>query len=101
MPEKKLISTATLAHRLGDPSVAVVDCRFKLGEPSWGHRAWTAGHIAGATYADLEKDLSGPTNGANGRHPLPDVPTLAHTLGRLGIANHMQVVAYDQDVGMF
>ena len=39
--------------------------------------------------------------GTNGRHPLPDPATLAQTLGRLGIATGVQVVAYDQDNGMF
>src|SRR5205814_610741 len=47
------------------------------------------------------RDLSGPKTGTNGRHPLPDPETLARTLGRLGIADGMQVVAYDQDSGMF
>ncbi|HEY2908469.1 MAG TPA: sulfurtransferase, partial [Vicinamibacterales bacterium] len=45
--------------------------------------------------------LSGAKTGLNGRHPLPDAATLARALGRLGIANEFQVVAYDQDNGMF
>ena len=42
-----------------------------------------------------------PRAGTNGRHPLPDPHTLAQTFGRLGIASGVQVVAYDQDNGMF
>src|SRR5207248_7135263 len=52
-------------------------------------------------YAHLDRDLSGPKTGANGRHPLPDPQTLAATFGRLGIASGVQVVAYDQGNGMF
>ena len=37
----------------------------------------------------------------NGRHPLPDPHALAQTFGRLGIESGMQVVAYDQENGMF
>jgi thiosulfate/3-mercaptopyruvate sulfurtransferase len=40
-------------------------------------------------------------SGQNGRHPLPDPATLVRTLGRFGIASGVQVVAYDQDNGMF
>ena len=39
--------------------------------------------------------------GRNGRHPLPAPATLARTFGRLGIGEGIQVVAYDQDAGMF
>jgi thiosulfate/3-mercaptopyruvate sulfurtransferase len=45
--------------------------------------------------------LSGPKTGTNGRHPLPDPHALARTFGRLGITSGVQVVAYDQDNGMW
>ena len=96
-----LISTAALSLRLDDPELVVVDCRYALGSPDWGEDAWAAGHIRGAVYADLERDLSGPKTGKNGRHPLPDVAALARTFGRFGISGGSQVVAYDQDTGMF
>src|SRR5262249_32315390 len=57
--------------------------------------------IPGAVYAHLDRDLSGATTGRNGRHPLPDPATMAETLGRLGIDAGTQVIAYDQDSGMF
>ena len=101
MAFKTLISTDVLAARLADPFWAIVDCRFKLNDVAWGEREWVAAHIPGAMYADLDRDLSGPKTGANGRHPLPDVAVLARTLGRFGIASGKQVVAYDQDNGMF
>jgi thiosulfate/3-mercaptopyruvate sulfurtransferase len=96
-----LLATETLARHLGDPLFAVVDCRFKLEDPAWGERVYTSSHIAGAVYAHLDRDLSGPRTGANGRHPLPDPNDLTRSLGALGIDAEVQVVAYDQDSGMF
>ena len=94
-----LISTGVLASHLDDP--VIVDCRFKLDDEAWGAREYASLHIPGATYAHLDRDLSGPTTGTNGRHPLPDPQTLAATFSRLGIAGGVQVVAYDQDNGMY
>ena len=96
-----LISTDLLSAHLTDRAFAIVDCRYKLDDEPWGEREYAARHIPGAVYAHLGHDLSGPKTGTNGRHPLPDPHTLAHTFGRLGIASGMQVVAYDQDSGMF
>jgi len=84
---------------MDDP--VIVDCRFKLDDVSWGEREYAAGHIPGAVYAHLDRDLSGPKNGTNGRHPLPDPAAAARTFGALGIASGVQVVVYDQDNGMF
>jgi thiosulfate/3-mercaptopyruvate sulfurtransferase len=101
MPLRTLVDTTTLAALLTDSAVAVVDCRFTLDDASWGEREYTAGHIPGAVYADLDRDLSGATTGTNGRHPLPDPAAFARTAGRLGIDSNVQVVAYDQDAGMY
>ena len=101
MTFRTLVSTDALATQLDDRSLAIVDCRFKLDDVSWGEREWGAGHIPHAVYAHLDRDLSGQKTGKNGRHPLPDVSALAGTLGRLGIGNDTQVVVYDQDYGMF
>jgi thiosulfate/3-mercaptopyruvate sulfurtransferase len=95
-----LISTGVLAAHLDDPFV-VVDCRYKLDDETWGAREYAAAHIPEAVYAHLGHDLAGPTNGTNGRHPLPDPDALANTFGRLGITSGVQVVAYDQDNGMY
>ena len=98
---RTLISTAVLASHLDDPAYAIVDCRAKLDDPAWGARQHAASHIPGAVHADLTHDLSGPKTGSNGRHPLPDPDALARTFGRLGITGGVQVVAYDQENGMF
>src|SRR3982751_3870735 len=96
-----LISTAALALHLDEPAYAVVDCRTKLDDEGWGAREYEAAHVPGAVYADLNRDLSAPKTGSNGRHPLPDARALAARLGQLGIGSGVQVVAYDQDNGMF
>lgn len=96
-----LIDAETLHQRLHAADWVVVDCRFDLAEPEAGRRAWQAGHIPGAVFADLERDLSGPRTPELGRHPLPDPDGLAAWLSRHGIGNDTQVVAYDSGPGMF
>lgn len=96
-----LIDTETLAAHLNDESFRIVDCRFALNDPAWGEQVYTASHIPGAVYADLSRHLAGRPTGTNGRHPLPQAGDLRRTLGELGIDQDRQVVAYDQDTGMF
>ena len=96
-----LISTSQLSTCLTDPSWVVVDCRYDLRNKEWGFEQYLAGHIPGAVYASLSKDLSGPKTATSGRHPLPDPESIANTFGRLGITRDKQVVCYDQDTGMY
>ncbi|VEB45628.1 Rhodanese-like domain [Chromobacterium violaceum] len=67
-------------------SLIVLDCRFQLDNPDYGHAAYEQGHIPGAHYLHLDYHLSGSKNGQNGRHPLPDGQRLAVDLGALGVA---------------
>ena len=101
-----LIEPAELAaplsrHPAGEPDWAIMDCRFDLPRPEWGASAYAAGHIPGAHYAHLDRDLSGPITPTSGRHPLPGVERLAETFGRWGIDEQTQVVAYDQGNGAY
>ena len=96
-----LIGTADLAAHVADSHWMTVDCRFQLADPAWGEHEYLTAHIPGAAYAHLNRDLSAPTTGANGRHPLPDPAELVRTFARLGLGAGTQVVAYDQDNGMF
>jgi thiosulfate/3-mercaptopyruvate sulfurtransferase len=96
-----LIDTPTLSEHLGDQAFAIVDCRYDLTDGTWGQRQYAERHIPGAVYASLDADLSGEKTGLNGRHPQPDPATLAQVFGRLGIDASVQVVAYDQDNGMY
>jgi thiosulfate/3-mercaptopyruvate sulfurtransferase len=99
-----LISTDALASHLDDNWV-IVDCRFDLQNEHWGREQYLKGHIPGAVYASLSHDMAGPRTGSNGRHPLPSIDALAATVGRLGISSGAlaptQVIAYDQDSGMY
>ena len=96
-----LISTEALAQHLDDPAFVIVDCRHNLADVDAGERAYRAAHIPGAVFLHLDRDLSGVKTGRNGRHPLPDVSTLAATFGRTGIDNARQVIGYDQNSGMW
>jgi thiosulfate/3-mercaptopyruvate sulfurtransferase len=96
-----LIEPLELARHLGDPQWAIIDCRFDLARPDWGASAFAAGHIPGALYAHLDRDLSGPRTPGSGRHPLPSPAVLAATLSRFGIDATVQVVVYDQGAGAY
>jgi len=80
-------------------ALAIVDCRHDLARPQWGAESYAAGHIPGAVFAHLDRDLSGPVRATSGRHPLPDLERLAATLGGWGIDDSVQVIAYDQGSG--
>jgi thiosulfate/3-mercaptopyruvate sulfurtransferase len=94
-----LIDAASLAARLGAPDLALFDCRFELGNPSWGEAAYGEAHIPGAQYLHLDRDLSSAITPRSGRHPLPDPQSLARRLGELGASPDLQIVAYDQGNG--
>jgi thiosulfate/3-mercaptopyruvate sulfurtransferase len=95
MPLKTLIDADSLRRLLGQPQLAVIDCRFDLTNPAGGLEAYVKGHIPGARYADLNRDLSSPVTAHTGRHPLPAPDVFAARLGELGVGDDTQVVAYD------
>lgn len=96
-----LVSAAELARHLDDPAWVTIDCRFDLADPDAGERAYRAGHIPGARYAHLDRDLSSPITGDSGRHPLPDPQALSRTLGAWGVDGTRQVAVYDRNSGPF
>lgn len=96
-----LVSTEVLAKHLRDDAWVVIDCRFKLDDVSWGEADYARSHVPGAVYAHLDRDLSAAKTGRNGRHPLPDAAAMQKTFARFGISSGVQVVAYDQDNGMY
>lgn len=97
-----LVTAAWLLQHPPDPNIRVVDTRFVLGKPDAGREAFAAGHIPGAVFVDLERDLSAHPHPdrRGGRHPLPTIIKLEETLSKLGILNEQHVVAYD-DGGFF
>jgi len=96
-----LVSTAQLASHLDDPAWVVFDCRHDLAKPDSGTRAYAMAHIPGARFLHLDRDLSAPTSGKNGRHPLPDPQAFMRTLGAAGVDSNKQVVAYDAQTGVY
>ncbi|HUY40958.1 MAG TPA: sulfurtransferase [Candidatus Dormibacteraeota bacterium] len=101
MAATTIVSPETLRERLDDPQWIVVDCRFNLQDIAAGRRAYEAGHIPGAFFADLEHDLAGEKTGTNGRHPLPDPERFAESLRSLGARDETQLVAYDEGADMY
>ncbi len=97
------IDVETLADRLANPNWAIIDCRFDLTNPAAGEEAYHSGHIPGAVYAHLERDLSAPMGpgGVGGRHPLPTTEQIVDVFSRLGIGPRTQVVAYDETSGHY
>jgi thiosulfate/3-mercaptopyruvate sulfurtransferase len=93
-----LISALDLAA-LPASEVLIVDCRFELSDPGKGEREFVAGHIPGAVYASLDRDLSDLSKKGLGRHPLPDARAFSGVLSRWGWTPRQHVVAYDDSGG--
>ena len=91
-----LVATGELARH---PQWRVFDCRHDLLKHELGERQYRESHIPGAAFAHLDRDLSAPKNGVNGRHPLPDPNVFIAWLGRQGLQPSDQVVAYDGGPG--
>lgn len=79
----------------------ILDCGFDLTDAQAGERAFVAGHLPGALYASLDRDLSGPKRPGIGRHPLPEFAAFAATAGAWGVAPGRQVVCYDAQGGFY
>ena len=109
-----LIDVATLARALEEgatrlmdaratasaaPALQVVDARFSLADPQSGAQLYARGHLPGALYADLNRDLSDLRRTGHGRHPLPDSDAFAARLGEWGIGPDTAVVVYDAGDG--
>ncbi|HEX8987126.1 MAG TPA: sulfurtransferase [Rhodocyclaceae bacterium] len=96
-----LVSAQELAGHVGDPAWRVFDCRHDLRDTAYGEKAYAKEHIPGALFLHLDRDLSGPTTGKNGRHPLPDPQVFAARMAACGVGPDTQVVAYDNEGNAF
>ncbi len=99
MPFTTLISALELNDVFD--SCIVIDTRFSLADSEEGKRLYEQGHIPGAYFLDLDKDLSSPITASSGRHPLPDIELLQEKLRVIGVNADSQVVVYDQQTGAF
>lgn len=95
-----LVDTETLACNLNS-GWRLFDCRFVLTDPEEGERRYRTGHIPGAHYLHLDRDLAGTVTPRTGRHPLPIPEYLAKKLAAAGVNNSTQIVAYDDAGGAF
>lgn len=91
-----LVSTEELGRH---PEWRVFDCRHDLAKPALGEQQYSEAHIPGALFAHLDRDLSAPKTGRNGRHPLPDPKSFISWLGTQGLKADDQVVCYDGGPG--
>ena len=96
-----LVQAEDVAGALGSEDLVVVDCRFVLPAPEQGGRAYRQGHLPGARYAHMDRDLSGPARAGAGRHPWPEAGTFARRLAAWGIGPRSRVLAYDAGDGAF
>lgn len=100
MASAMLVTATWLAEHLSDPAVRVVDVRWYLAEPDRGQVEYHAGHIPGASFLHMDRELSAPRGSGPGRHPLPTPEDFAMTASAAGIGPETLVVAYDSSGGM-
>ncbi len=96
MPTPLLVSTDWLAKHLNDPDLRIIDVRWYLfDKDKTGHSEYMSGHIPGAVFMDLDRDLAAPRGEGPGRHPLPKPEIFVQAASRAGIGPGTYVVAYD------
>lgn len=94
-----LISAPGLAAELAaNPAPVVLDARWRLAGPP-GIDSYRLGHLPGAVFADLDRDLAGPP-GSGGRHPLPDPAAFQAAMRAAGVSRDRPVVLYDDGDAM-
>lgn len=93
-----LVSAHDLRDLLTAPgTVTLLDVRYRLGGAS-GPDEFARGHLPGARYVDLDRDLADPP-GERGRHPLPDPDRFVEAMRRAGVHDGRPVVVYDDWAG--
>jgi thiosulfate/3-mercaptopyruvate sulfurtransferase len=90
-----LISVGELARLLSTDENAptLLDVRWRLTGPP-GIEGYQAGHVPGAVFVDLDRDLAAPP-GRGGRHPMPSAAAFQAAMRRAGVSDGRLVVVYD------
>lgn len=96
-----LIGATELAAHLDDPTWIVFDVRHDLMAPAAGEALYRAGHIPGARFASVDRDLSGPKGGGDGRHPLPTREAFAAWLASCGASSTSTLIACDASQSLY
>ncbi len=94
-----LLSVKTVDEGLRDPHTVIVDCRYRLTNPEEARLAYQDGHIPGAYYLDMARDLSSPQGVHGGRHPLPTPEAFGQKLVAIGVKSDTRVITYDDADG--
>ncbi|MGW8482023.1 sulfurtransferase [Microbacterium sp. NPDC055903] len=97
-----LVSPAQLLHlqhraeHAQGPAVRVLDVRWRLDRPE-GRPEYVQGHLPGAVYVDLDRELARRGQPEQGRHPLPELADLQRAARGWGVRNGDLLVAYDDN----
>ena len=95
-----LVTTDWLAAHLQDAGIRVADVRWYLPHiGKQGREEYSAGHIPGAVFVDLDTELAAHGRGGPGRHPIPGPAEFSSAMARAGVSADMHVVAYDDAGG--
>lgn len=101
-----LVSTDWLAANLADPTLRIFDVTTHLrpSDPGpyrieSGLADYEAGHIPGAAFLDLGRDLSDQSSGLG--FTMPPVAAFAEALARAGVSAESRVVAYSTTTPMW
>jgi thiosulfate/3-mercaptopyruvate sulfurtransferase len=96
-----LVSVDELSRELAaDRPPVLLDVRWRLVGPP-GEVEYDAGHLPGASYVDLDRDLADPArpDHGGGRHPLPDPARFGAAMRAAGVRRGRGVVVYDDAGG--
>ena len=89
--DRLLVSVGALAAELAEgPTPVLLDVRWRLAARP-GIESYRRGHLPGAVFADLDRDLAGPP-GPAGRHPLPDPAAFQAAMRAAGVSQDRPVV---------
>lgn len=100
MPYDTLIQAGELlALQRQGAKLALFDCSFDLMKPEAGEQQYLQGHIPGARFAHMDRDLSDKSGqgASGGRHPLPQREAFARWAAAQGLDDDTQVVVYDRN----
>jgi len=91
-----LVSADWLHDHLADADLRVIDLRWYLDGRS-GREAYLAGHLPGAVFVDLDRDITGAAG--PGRHPIPRREQFEEAMRAAGVEPDSRVVVYDDQGG--
>ena len=96
MTNTQVISVTELATMIANgDKIVVADCRFDPFAPEAGPAAYARGHIEGAHYLHLNRDLAGPVGETGGHAPVPTPEDFTALMRRIGLDSDSLLVAYD------